>query len=267
MLYILYTKFDKIATITLNRPEALNALNLEMRYEILEALEDIEQDDDIRVVLITGAGRAFCSGGDVKGMRQSTSGSSPLDEVDMFAGRERLKGLGKVILKISQLEKPVIAAVNGVAAGAGFNLALACDLVIASEEARFVQSFVKLALVPDGGGFYSLVRRVGVAKAKELIFTGRMVEVEEAIRLGLVNLVVPTDKFLEEVLKFANQLADQPPKSMAISKAILNKVDLMDLATELEYEALAQSICSLSQDHREGVKAFFEKRPGQFKGR
>ncbi|HKI98772.1 MAG TPA: enoyl-CoA hydratase [bacterium] len=252
----------RVATITLNRPERLNALGQDMREQLLAALERVEADDAARVVVITGAGRAFCSGGDVKEMSERRAkGGSPRRESEPVPMRDR------ILARMQTLPKPVIAAVNGVAAGAGMNLALGCDLRIASDKASFGQAFVRRGLHPDWGGTYFLPRLVGMAKALELIWTGDMVPAEEALRLGLVNRVVPADEFAEEVQDWAERFAAGPPIAMRLAKRGVYRNQGADLASALEYESFAQQVVWASEDAGEGIRAFVEKRPPDFQGR
>jgi 2-(1,2-epoxy-1,2-dihydrophenyl)acetyl-CoA isomerase len=251
-----------VATVTLNRPERLNALGRDMREQLYAALERLDVDDAARVVMITGAGRGFCSGGDMKEMSErrakGVTAARPGEAVPM---RER------ILLRLQSLSKPVLAAVNGVAAGAGMNLALGCDLRIASDKAAFSQAFVKRGLHPDWGGTYFLPRLVGMAKALELIWTGDMVPAEEALRLGLVNRVVPDAEFAEEARAFAERLAEGPPIAMRLAKRGVYRNGLTDLASALEYETYAQQTVWASEDAGEGIRAFVEKRPPKFQGR
>lgn len=192
---IIFEKKEGVGRFILNRPEAMNALNNKMREELISAIEETEKDIEIRVLVITGKGRAFCAGGDVKGM----------------GTQERPINPSQIILRLANLEKPVISAVNGVAAGGGCNLALAGDIILASDQARFIQSFVRIGLVPDWGGMYFLPRLVGMAKAKELMFTGETIDAKEAERIGLVSKVIPMEEFEGAVNGLAKKLAAGPP--------------------------------------------------------
>lgn len=256
---------EHVATITLNRPERLNALGGSMREQLLAALEAAESDPETRVVVLTGAGRAFCSGGDVKEMaaRRDKDGQSGMEAQpgNFLPIRDRILG------KMQSLQKPVIAAVNGIAAGAGMNLALGCDLRIASDQAAFGEVFVKRGLHPDWGGTWLLPRLVGIAKAMELILTGDIIPAEEALRLGIVNRMVPHADFPEAVRDWARQLAEGPPVAMGLAKRGIYRNIHTDLAAALEYETFAQQIVWNSEDATEGIRAFVEKRPPQFKGR
>jgi len=253
-----YELSDRVATITLNRPDVLNATNDQLYLELAGLLQSIAADDDIGCVVLTGAGRGFCAGADVKAMSADTS---PL------ARRKRHRGiLHNVLQPLYHLEKPVIAAVNGPAVGAGFNIALAADIVIASEAAVFSQIFTRLALVPDMGGLYLLTRVVGLNKAKELCFTARKIGAAEALALGLVNRVVAAEALLTEAHTLARQIAAGPATSLAMIKTLLNKSSTSTLEEMLEFEGFAQTIAYITPEHREGVAAFREKREPRFRG-
>ncbi|MHB1404910.1 MAG: enoyl-CoA hydratase/isomerase family protein [Desulfitobacteriaceae bacterium] len=248
---------NRVCTITLNKANSKNALDFEMRDELTEAFDSIGKDPSIRALIMTGKGSAFCAGGDLRSMDQ---------EFHPFEGRQRLKTTQHTWLKkLIDLEIPVVAAVNGVAAGAGFNLAIACDLVIASEDAKFIQSFIKIGLVPDAGGFYYLPRLVGLHKAKELMFTGGAIDAHEAERIGIVNTVVPGNELMSYVETKASELSRLPANAMALIKRMLNLSLESNLETMLEFEAMAQDMCFGTEDFAEGRKAFFEKRKPVFK--
>jgi len=252
----------RVATVTLNRPERLNALGGDMREQLAAALERVAADDAARVVVLTGAGRAFCSGGDVKEMSERrAAGKTTRREAEVVPLRDA------ILLRLQALPKPVIAAVNGIAVGAGMNLALGCDLRIASDKAAFGQVFVKRGLHPDWGGTYFLPRLVGMAKALELILGGELVPAQEALRLGLVNRVVPDAEFAAQAREWAEQLAEGPPIAMRLAKRGVYRNQHADLAAALEYETYAQQIVWGSEDAGEGIRAFVEKRPPEFQGR
>lgn len=247
---IILEKDQGIAVIRLNRPKVMNALDLEMREELAKAIDNVRVDDNIKALIITGVGRAFCAGGDISLMKKRKAD----------AGREWLKNLHRILLELVNMEKPVIAAVNGFAYGGGCNLALASDIIIASENANFSQSFVKLGLVPDMGGMYFLPRLVGLAKAKELMFFGDTVDAREAEKIGMVNKVVP-EKDLEKIAKeLARRIVKGASKPIGMTKTILNKSINLDFSTLLELEAQAQSICFQTDTHKKGVKKFLGKR-------
>lgn len=247
---VLVTNEEKITTIALNRPETYNALSMEMREELLDALTGAAQDDGTRVVVITGKGNAFCAGGDINTMKK-----------DFVPGEERvrLRNTQRILRAITDMDKLVIAAVNGQALGAGCNLALACDLVVAAEDAKFGQTFGLFGLVPDMGGMYFLPRLVGLQKAKELVFTWRILKACEAAQMGMVNRVVPLENLYAEVKELAGRLADGPFLANALTKSIINKSLYSTLDQVLEDEACAQDMCFLSQDFKEAVQAFLKK--------
>jgi 2-(1,2-epoxy-1,2-dihydrophenyl)acetyl-CoA isomerase len=255
---LLVEKADLVATVTLNRPEVRNALDLTMREELTAAFRDLRGDEAVRVVILTGAGAHFCSGGDVKAMTQRLTAAE---------GRARVQKLNEAIIQIANFDHPVIAMVEGFAVGAGCNLALACDLVIASDRARFGEVFAKVGLIPDAGGTYFLPRRVGLAKAKELVFTAEIIDAVQAERIGLINRVVPSTDLRTVTCDLARKIAEGSPKILATAKGLLNRSLETDLRRALELEAFAQGMALESEDHREGVVAFLEKRPPRFTGR
>ncbi len=262
---ILLEVADHVATVTLNRADRLNALGAAMREQLLDALHRVEADPAVRVVMITGAGRAFCSGGDVKEMSERRR------EEGAGAQARRQRGLlpigDHVLVRLQAMSKPVIAAVNGVAAGAGMNLALGCDLRIASDQAAFGEVFVRRGLHPDWGGTWLLPRVVGVAKAMELILFGDMIPAEEALRLGIVNRLAPHHQFAETARDWARRLAEGPPVVLGLAKRGVYRNLLADLPSALEYEMFAQQVAWSTEDAGEGIRAFVEKRPPRFQGR
>jgi len=258
---VLETRDGAVATLTLNRPERLNALSIELSRALAESLDRVADDPDVRVIVLTGAGRAFCAGGDLAVIR---------DARDRNAGRELeplLRAGMQIVVRMRTMAKPAIAAVNGPAAGAGMNLALACDLCIASEEATFGQNFARVGLFPDYGGTYLLPRLVGPSRAAQMFYTGEMIDAREAERLGLVNRVVAPGRLVAETRALAERLAQAPPLAVRAIKQVLFGNDRAELERALEFEVQAQMRCFVSEDCGEGIRAFFEKRPPQFRGR
>jgi 2-(1,2-epoxy-1,2-dihydrophenyl)acetyl-CoA isomerase len=248
------------AWITLNRPDARNAINDQMREELFTALAECRTNPDIRAVVLTGAGKGFCTGADLGGR-----GAGP---VGPGAAREMMKTRSQRLIRtLWELEKPVLAAVNGVAAGVGAHLAFACDLVIAAVEARFIEVFVRRGLALDGAGAYLLPRLIGLAKAKELVFFGDDLPAEEAMRIGLVNKVVPGEQLAGAAREWATRLAAGPTFALGMSKRLLNRSLEVDLETSLEDEAFAVSLVTQSEDTKEGLRAFMERRQPVFTGR
>ncbi|MEO8378531.1 MAG: enoyl-CoA hydratase [Acidobacteriota bacterium] len=248
-----------VATITLNRPEKLNAFTGTMRQDLLAALRASEEDPDVRVVVITGAGRAFCAGGDVEAM----SALQKSGDTDAF---RRLLDAGRdVILQIARMSRPVIAAVNGIAAGAGCNLALACDYRLATEQAKFSESFVRIGLHPDWGGTWLLPRLIGRGRALELLLSGRMVDAQEALAIGMIDRLA--EDLPAETLELARTFAAAPPLAAAGIKRALNVSERNELREQLDLETEHQLACFSSSDGAEGIAAFFEKRKPVFKGK
>ena len=248
---------EGVLTLTLNRPDALNSFTIEMKEALLAALKDAGRDGDTRVVVVTGAGRAFSAGQDLK--ERQAPGVAEL-------GTELRSRYNPIILSMRRLEKPIIGAVNGVAAGAGFSVALACDIVIAADNATFIQAFGRVGLVPDTGSTWFLPRLVGQARAAEMVFTAEPVDAATAERIGLVNRVVAGERLMDEAAALAGRLAKSAPIALALAKRALNRAFDVGLEEALEFEAQLQSIAGRSADHREGVAAFVDKRPANFKG-
>jgi 2-(1,2-epoxy-1,2-dihydrophenyl)acetyl-CoA isomerase len=256
---LLVDRTGAVATITLNRPDARNAIDLAMRQELVAALDEIEADEAARVLVVTGAGGHFCAGGDVKSMRARRSTAAE--------GRARVELLNRMVLRLVNFPRPTIAMVDGYAVGAGTNLALCCDLVVASDRARFGELFNKIGLVPDGGGTWLLSRLVGLARAKELIFTGEVFDAAEAARIGLVNRVVPVAELARATRALAETIAVGPPAVLRLAKHMVNRAATSDLASALDLEAYSQGLAVASDDHQEGLAAFFDKRTPEFTGR
>ncbi len=250
-------KLGPIAVLTLDRPDKLNAMADPMWDALYAHLGTIAQDDSVRAVILTGAGRAFCSGGDVGGMARS----------DIVSGRARSQRRHRAISALYQLEKPVIAAVRGAVYGIGNALALACDLVIASDTARFSMVFKKVGLVPDGGAIFFLTRQLGIARAKELVYTARPVSAAEALEIGLVTRIVRDEALETDARAAALELAQSATYALALAKKMFHAMAVPTLETLLEMETLASGLTRLTHDHKEGVAAFKEKRPPRFLGR
>ena len=251
-----------IATLILNRPEKLNIFNEKMFEELDMALEDAGKDDGTRVLVLTGAGRAFCAGGDVGNMPGAEKGQSPEDY------RQHLLRLQKVYIKLHHFEKPTIAMVNGAAVGGGFDLALSCDMRVGSEKSKFMVAFTRIGLIPGTGGMYFMPRILGMAKACELIFTGDFITGEEAKKAGILSKLVPSEDLEKETMKLAGKIAKGPPIAIKLAKMQLYRgLELSNLDAALQYTAAAQLIVFESEDHKEGIRAFMEKREPIFKGR
>lgn len=258
---LLFEVNENIAKVTLNRPDAMNALSTDLATELIQVFESLSSNSEIRAVVLTATGRAFSAGGDVKQMATVVGEDAP----SKF--RLALDVYHKLILLMRELPKPIIAAVNGVAAGAGFNLALACDVRIAAEAAKFSQAFIRIGLVPDFGGTFFLPRIVGWAKAMELMMTGELIDAEQAKQLGLVNLVVKNDELDTTAGFFAKQAAELPTSAIGRLKKLLDASYSSSLSEQLELEAQMQMECSATEDFVEGVKAFVGKRQAKFKGK
>ena len=260
---ILFEKKENIVTITLNRPDKMNASNDKMAEELLHCLENIDNDNDTHTVIITGAGKAFCVGADL--------GERFLPKIE-----QRKRGLLKDVtrefselgaLALSRIRKVTIAAINGVASGVGCTLALGCDIRIASSTAKFGFPFLRMGIIPEFGCTYYLPRLIGIGKACELVFTGQTIDAEEAKEIGLVNKVVPLEKLMEETYAMARKIGQMPPLALEVSKrALYQGMRAPDLASQLQYEALALVHLFGTADHGEGVRSFLEKREPKFKG-
>jgi len=254
--FVELTVEDKVAIVTLNRPEVRNAINDALRAELVVLLERVAADEGVRAVVLTGKGKAFCAGGDISGMKERLK--APVGQV-AFNGWRRQGQTHKSVALLHGMPKVVIAAVNGAAAGLGCDMALACDFILASEQAVFTMSFVKRGLVSDGGGMYFLPRRVGLPRAKELIFTGRLVDAKEALAIRLADRVTSPDMLIADAVAWARELSQASSASIAFSKAILDRTFE---STEEQIFALgreAQAVCYTTAEHRDAVTAFLEK--------
>jgi 2-(1,2-epoxy-1,2-dihydrophenyl)acetyl-CoA isomerase len=259
---LLYSVQDRIATLTLNRPERRNALGDSLREDLYDAILKAGADPQVGAIVITGAGRGFCSGGDVKSMSARDQGHEARELVEKYAPvRDR------VVIAMRDCPKPIIAAINGACAGAGVGLALACDMRIASSAAKFTLAFVKRGLHPDWAVTYFLPRAVGTAKACELIFTGDVFDAAEAQRIGVVGTVTAPEELMNEANKLAKKIADGPAVAIRLAKRSIYHNLEVDLRAALEFETFAQNVSRETEDSKEGVRAFVEKRAPVFRGR
>ena len=259
--HILFTIEQGVATLTLNRPEQLNSFNAQMHKEVREALKQVRQNPEVRCLLITGSGRGFCAGQDL-GDRNGAPGAAAPD-----LGESIEKNYNPLIRALRDLPMPVICAVNGVAAGAGANIALACDITLAAKSASFIQAFCKIGLVPDSGGTWTLPRAVGMARAKALALLGDRLSAEQAEQWGMIWRCVDDAALQDEALKLARQLATQPTYGLALIKRALNASASNSFDEQLDLERDLQRLAGRSEDYREGVAAFMAKRTPEFKGR
>ena len=258
--FVRLERHDAIVILTLNRPNRFNSWNGQMRDEMAAAVRDLVADDDLRVLIITGEGRAFSAGEDVGGMQA-------LSDVGTRGFRRVARGIHNVFDEIEAIEVPVIAAINGVAAGGGMELALSCDFRFAADTAKMGFPENKVGLIPGSGGCSRLVKLVGLAKAKRLVMTGEIVPAVRALELGLVEEVMPAEQLMPRVMEFAGELAAKAPQALGLAKLVLNACLNVDPDTGRNLERLGQSILKKTDDHLEGAKAFIEKRAADFKGR
>ncbi|MFQ5934419.1 MAG: enoyl-CoA hydratase/isomerase family protein [Dehalococcoidia bacterium] len=261
---ILVERQGRIAKLVLNRPDKLNAINGKMEQELSEVIPELDQDDDVGVLVLTGAGRAFCAGGDVSQMpgARAARESPNVDDI-----RRGFRGAQSIVLGLQRMQKPVIGMINGVAAGAGFDLSCACDIRIGSPKSRFLSAYIRVGLFPGWGGLWLYARVLGLPKAAEMLFTGDFLEAEDAYRLGMLNRLVPEEELEETTMEMAQKIADGPPIALRLSKLLLYKGLEMDLETAMQMSAALETITLTSKDHKEGVTAFREKRKGAYKGR
>lgn len=256
---ILYNKKNGVVTLTLNYPDKLNCLDDTMVQDLKVALYDAKNDETAGAVVLTGAGRAFCAGGDIKEMMDK--------KYTAVTGYQHMKEYHELTLELANYSKPTIAAVNGAAAGGGFSLAMLCDVVIASTKAKFTLAFLNIALVPDLGLTFNLTKKLGAQKTKELVFLNKPIEAEEALRLGLVSKIVEQEELREEAFQLAEQLANGPRTMIEYSKKMINMATENNLATILEVEARAQTQCFLTEDHKIAADAFTKKIKPVYVGR
>ena len=259
--FIIYEKGPSSATIILNRPRSLNALNTELIDELLHAVKQAGDDPQVKVLLLTGAGRAFCFGADISEFRPAQEQTGQGSALNLLLKSQN------IIRLLTGMPKPTIAVLNGFATGLGLDLALACDLRIAAERAKLGEAFVSMGLVPDGGGTFLLPRLVGLAKAAEMIFTGKAIDASEAERIGLINRVVPMQDLIKSAQELADTLARGPSRALALAKEAIWRNLTQDFDSALNFEAQSQKACLESEDHREAVKAFLEKRDPHFRGK
>lgn len=267
---ILYTKSEHIACITLNRPDSYNAFSVDMLQSWAKALMDARDDEDVYVIIVTGAGKAFCAGGDIKSMRDGKGflhqDDAPDGEMRPMDFKNSLWGLiHRIAFLMEDIDKPVIASINGPATGAGLDMALMCDLRISSDQAKFAESYVRMALVPGDGGAFFLPRLVGLSKALELLWTGDMFDAAEALRIGLVDRVVPAAELEQATKELAGKLAQGPQLSIRMIKRLVYQGLRSDMRTALDTVSSHMSVITGTEDHKEAVQAFFEKRKPQFK--
>jgi len=260
MSSILFEQIEGVAKITLNRPDSFNSFDREMAFRLQDLLDQCKDDDSIRAVYLTGNGKAFCAGQDIKFL---------LDPANADIGLNRIvpEHYNPIVTKIYGLPKPVVCGVNGVAAGAGANIALVCDVTLATESASFIQAFSKIGLIPDSGGTYALPRLVGFQKAIALAMLGDKVGAAEAERLGMIYKYFPDDSFEESAFAIAKKLSQMPTKALAYTKELFNRSLTNSFEEQLQLEGVYQALAGASEDYKEGINAFVEKRKPVFKGK
>jgi 2-(1,2-epoxy-1,2-dihydrophenyl)acetyl-CoA isomerase len=261
--YLLIKQEESVLTVTLNRPEVLNAFNDAMLHELIAVMDEAAQDDTVRCVVLTGAGRAFSSGQDVSAFTSRLSGSTG----ESGAISEHLKKYQHIVSTLRTMPKPTLAAIRGVAAGIACNIALACDIRIATDNARFLEAFARIGLVPDGGGGYLLPRLIGLGRALDMALLAEEVSGPEAERIGLITRCVPLEEFDTAVAALASKLANGPTRSYSLIKELLYKSMNMPLEASFELEGQLQNLARATQDHLEGVNAFLQKRPARYIGK
>ncbi|PGY06391.1 enoyl-CoA hydratase/isomerase family protein [Bacillus sp. AFS031507] len=255
--HLVVEKLGPVLSLTLNRPQSLNAFSPDMILGLKDALKNAQTDEDVQVIVLSGAGRSFCAGGDVKSMGAG-GGIHVYDHIGK---------VNELIILMKETEKPIIASVHGYAAGAGFNLALACDLIVAADDSKFALSFSQVGLISDGGGSYFLPRLVGPHLAKQFFFTAEPIPAERLNQLGVINYLHPLEKLQEETTKLALKLAYGPGKSYGKQKKLIDQALTASLAEILEQERLIQTLMVQTEDHQEGIAAFIKKRKPEFKGK
>jgi enoyl-CoA hydratase/carnithine racemase len=258
--HILYSVEGNIATLTLNRPEAKNAFSAEMISLWREYLVEAQADDQVRVVVLTGKGETFCSGGDIRDMAEGKLKSWNMK-------RFLWEGVHRIVLTLEDMDKPVIAAINGAAMGAGMDMAIMCDLRVCSDRAKLAESYISLGLVPGDGGAFFLPRIVGRAKGLELLLRGNVLGPEEALKLGIVNSVVPHERLMEETMKFAREIAAKPPLAVRMMKRAVSQGETSTLRAHLDYISSQLALLSETTDHQEAARSFLEKRKPRFEGK
>ncbi len=258
--FLIFEVKDAIATLTMNRPEKLNAFTGEMLHGLVAALDECDAREDVRAVILTGAGRGFCSGGDIGGMGEEHDSRPHITKARIW---EEIQAFPK---RAARFEKPLIAAVNGAAIGGGMDLALACDIRVAGESARFAETYAKIGLLPGGGGAYFLPRLVGKARALELLWTADFIDAAAALDIGLVNHVFPDDELMAEATRLATRIAAMPPLSVRLIKRTVNQSLETDMATAFDLVSSHIAIARAGHDHPEAIKAFREKRDGKYLG-